>query len=166
MNSLNNGRVNLNAPNTSKLFEMYDKIPSKEHVSFRNPTSGIWENSQLSGAFFSKENIKILQNGIRAGVYEESNKTKIICEQDYDTLKIIMRSIFLENAKNIPNNIRQQIAELNQIVINYCIEQIMIELKGFMIYLKDITTMHVPIDHPKMSNEKFKNKDLQMKKWF
>jgi|UniRef100_A0A6C0ILK3 hypothetical protein len=164
MNSLNNGRVNLNAPNTSKLFEMYDKIPSKEHVSFRNPTTGIWENSPLSGAFFSKENMKILQNGIRAGVYQKSGETQIIGEQDYDTLKIIMRSIFLENAKNAPNNIKGQIQELNQIVMNYCIDQIMIELKGYMIYLKDITTMHVPIDLPKMSN--VKHKDLQMKNWF
>jgi len=164
MNSLNNGRVNLNAPNTSKLFEMYDKIPSKEHVSFRNPTTGIWENSPLSGAFFSKENMKILQNGIRAGVYQKSGETQVIGEQDYDTLKIIMRSIFLENAKNDPNDIRGQIQELNQIVTNYCIDQIMIELKGYMIYLKDITSMHVPIDHPKMSN--VKHKDLQMKNWF
>jgi len=164
MNSLNNGRVNLNAPHTSKLFEMYDKIPSKEHVSFRNPTTGIWENSPLSGAFFSKENMKILQNGIRAGVYQKSGETQVIGEQDYDTLKIIMRSIFLENAKNAPNDIRGQIQELNQIVTNYCIDQIMIELKGYMIYLKDITSMHVPIDHPKMSN--VKHKDLQMKNWF
>lgn len=164
MNSLNNGRVNLNAPNTSKLFEMYDKIPSKEHVSFRNPTTGIWENSPLSGAFFSKENMKILQNGIRAGVYQKSGETQVIGEQDYDTLKIIMRSIFLENAKNAPNDIRSQIQELNQIVMNYCIDQIMIELKGYIIYLKDITSMHVPIDHPKMSN--VKHKDLQMKNWF
>jgi len=164
MNSLNNGRVNLNAPNTSKLFEMYDKIPSKEQVSFRNPTSGIWEKSQLSFAFFSKENMKILQNGIRAGVYRKSGETQIIGEQDYDTLKIIMRSIFLENAKNSPNNISSQIKELNQIVLNYCIEQIMVELKGYMIYLKDITSMHVPIDHPKMSN--VKHKDLKVKNWF
>lgn len=164
MNSLNNGRVNLNAPNTSQLFDIYDKIPSKEQVSFRNPTTGIWENSSLSGAFFSRENMKIIQNGIRAGVYQKSEKTQIISEQDYDTLKIIMRSVFLENAKNKPNNIREQIQELNQIVLNYCIEQIMVELKGYMIYLKDITSMHVPIDHPKMSN--VKQKDLQTKNWF
>lgn len=164
MNSLNNGRVNLNAPNTSKLFELYDKIPSKEQVSFRNPTTGIWENSSLSAAFFSKENMKIIQNGIRAGVYHKSNETQIICEQDYDTLKIIMRSIFLEHAKNSPNDVKGQIQELNQIVLNYCIDQIMVELKGYVTYLKDITTMHVPIDHPKMSH--IKHKDLAMKNWF
>lgn len=164
MNSLNNGRINLNAPNTSKLFEMYDKIPCKEQVSFRNATFGIWENSPLSDAFFSKENMKILQNGIRAGVYQKSDESHIICEQDYDTLKIIMRSIFLENAKNAPNNIRGQIHELNHLVLNYCIDQIMIEIKGYTTYLKDITSMHVPIDRPKMSN--VKHKDLQMKNWF
>jgi uncharacterized membrane protein YvbJ len=118
----------------------------------------------LSNAFFSKENTQIIQNGIRAGVYKKSGETQTISEQDYDTLKIIMRNVFLENSKNQPNNIRQQIAELNQIVLNYCIDQVMGELKGYMTYLKDITTMHVPIDHPKMSN--VKHKDLQMKSWF
>ena len=70
----------------------------------------------------------------------------------------------MKTQKNAPNDIRGQIQELNQIVTNYCIDQIMIELKGYMIYLKDITSMHVPIDHPKMSN--VKHKDLQMKNWF
>jgi hypothetical protein len=164
MNSLNNGRVNLNAPHTSKLFEMYDKIPSKEHVSFRNPTTGIWENSQLSGAFFSKDNLKILQNGIRAGVFKKSDEMHTIGEQDYDILKIIMRSIFLENAKNSPNDIRGQIHELNQIVMNFCIDQIMVNVTGYLTYLNNISSMHIPIDHPKMSN--VKHKDLQMKNWF
>lgn len=164
MNSLNNGRINLNASNTSKLFELYDKIPTKEQVSFRNPTKGIWENSALSGAYFSKENMKIIQNGIRAGVYKNSNEAHLIGEQDYDTLKIIMRSIFLEHAKNNSSDVRNQIKELNEIVLNYCINQIMVELKGYLTYLNDITTMHTPIAHPKMTNNK--HKDLEMKPWF
>jgi hypothetical protein len=164
MNSLNNGRINLNAPNTSKLFEMYDKIPSKESAIFRDPIGGVMEESILSKVFFSIQNMQIIQNGIRAGVYQKSSKTQTICEQDYDTLKIIMRSIYLENAKHNSTGIKGQINVLNQIVLNYCINQIMVELKGYITYLKDITTMHVPIDHPKMSN--VKHKDLEMKKWF
>ena len=164
MNNLNNGRVNLNTADTSKLFGLYDKIPTKEQVSFRNPMRGVWENSELSLTFFSKENIKIIQNGLRAGVYDKTDQKQIICEQDYDTLKIIMRSMFLEHSKNKTDNIKRQIQELNEIVINYCIEQIMIELKGYLIYLKDITTMHVPIDLPKMTSNK--HKELVAKEWF
>jgi hypothetical protein len=164
MNSLNNGRINLNAPNTSKLFEMYDKIPSKESALFRDPIGGVMEDSTLSNAYFSIQNMQIIQNGIRSSVYQKTGNTQTICEQDYDALKIIMRSIYLENAKHNSTGIKGQINVLNQIVLNYCINQIMVELKGYVTYLKDITTMHVPIDHPKMYN--VKHKDLEMKKWF
>ena len=74
MNKVNNGRVDIKSPNTSSLFEMYDKIPANQCATFRNATEGLWDETILSNAFFSQENIKILQNGIRAGVYKRSNE--------------------------------------------------------------------------------------------
>ena len=65
----NNGRVDIKTPNTSALFELYDRIPANQCVTFRNPTEGLWTNNRLSAAFFSQENIQTLQNGIRSGVY-------------------------------------------------------------------------------------------------
>ena len=49
-----------------------------------------------SAAFFSKENIQIIQNAIKAGVYKLSNGNFVVGNQNEDTLKIIMRSIYLE----------------------------------------------------------------------
>jgi hypothetical protein len=57
MNKVNNGRVDIKSPNTSELFQMYDKIPANQCVSFRNATEGLWDDTYLSQAFFSKENI-------------------------------------------------------------------------------------------------------------
>lgn len=94
-----NGRVDLKSPNTSVLFNMYDKIPANQPTTFRNPTLGLWNETQLSNCF-SKENIQIIQNGIRVGVYTKSNNQYIIGLQDNDSLKIIMRSIFLQYAAN------------------------------------------------------------------
>ena len=68
-----NGRVNIKTPNTSNLFAMYDKIPANQCTTYRNPTEGLWDNTALSNAFFSAENMVIIQNGIRAGVYQKSN---------------------------------------------------------------------------------------------
>ena len=59
----NNGRVDIKTPNTSSLFELYDKIPANQCATFRNPTEGLWDDTALSIAFFSKQNIQILQNG-------------------------------------------------------------------------------------------------------
>ena len=118
MNKVNNGRVDIKSPNTTALFQMYDKIPANQCVTFRNATEGLWSSTPLSDAFFSQQNILMIQNGIRAGVYNRSNGQYVIGPQDCDSLKIIMRSVFLQHSANQPNNFQYQITELNKIVLN------------------------------------------------
>ena len=164
MNKSNNGRVDIKSPNTSTLFEMYDKIPANQCVTFRNPTEGLWTDTSLSQAFFSQQNIQILQNGIRSGVYNKSNGQYTIGAQDCDSLKIVMRSVYLQNAANQPNNITGQIVELNKIVLNYCIQQVYSEAQGYMKYIDDASTLVVPIAHPVMANNS--DRELEFKTWF
>jgi len=164
MNKVNNGRVDIKSPNTSTLFEMYDKIPANQCVTFRNPTEGLWTDTYLSQTFFSQENIQIIQNGIRAGVYHKSNGQYTIGSQDCDSLKIVMRSVYLQHAANQPNNITQQVSELNKIVLNYCIQQVYSEAQGYMKYLDDASTLVVPIAHPIMANNT--DRELEFKGWF
>ena len=164
MKNSNNGRVDIRSPNTSNLFAMYDKIPANQCTTYRNPVEGIWDSNALANAFFSKENIQIIQNGIRSGVYEKSNGQYLIGPQDCDSLKIIMRSVFLQNSANQPDNIGQQIYELNQMVLNYCIPQVYGEAKGYMKYISDVSTLAVPIAHPIMAEDR--DKELVLKPWF
>jgi hypothetical protein len=164
MNKVNNGRVDIKSPNTSTLFEMYDKIPANQCVTFRNPTEGLWTDTHLSQTFFSQQNIQIIQNGIRAGVYHKSNGQYTIGPQDCDSLKIVMRSVYLQHAANQPNNITQQVVELNKIVLNYCIQQVYSEAQGYMKYLDDASTLVVPIAHPIMANNT--DRELEFKGWF
>jgi hypothetical protein len=164
MNKVNNGRVNIKSPNTSTLFEMYDKIPANQCVTFRNATEGLWNETPLSQAFFSKQNVLILQNGIRAGVYQRSNGQYVIGLQDCDSLKIIMRSVFLQHSANQPSNIPHQIAELNKIVLNYCIQQVYSEAQGYMKYVDDVSTLVVPIAHPIQTSNT--DRQLELKSWF
>jgi hypothetical protein len=164
MSKINNGRVDIKSPNTSELFQMYDKIPANQCVSFRNATEGLWNDTHLSQAFFSQENIQILQNGIRSGIYHRSNGQYIIGPQDCDALKIIMRSVFLQHAANQDNNISQQITELNKIVLNYCIQQVYSEAQGYMKYIDDVSTLVVPIAHPVMADNS--DRELEFKRWF
>ena len=164
MNKVNNGRVDIKSPNTSTLFQMYDKIPANQCVTFRNPTEGLWTSDSLSNAFFSQQNIQIIQNGIRAGVYHRSNGQYVIGPQDCDSLKIVMRSVFLQYSANQPNNISQQISQLNKIVLEYCIQQVYSEAQGYMKYINDASTLVVPISHPVMANEN--DRQLELKPWF
>jgi len=164
-----NGRVDIlnktQAPDISQLFAMYDKIPANQCATFREPTLGQWNETALSSAFFSKENIQIIQNGIRAGVYNKSNGQYVIGPQDCDSLKIIMRSVFLQHAANQPTNITGQIEELNQIVLDYCIFHVYSEAKGYMKYLYDASTLVVPMATPVMEGQRDKN-NYRMPKWF
>lgn len=164
MNKISNGRVDIKTPDTSLLFNMYDKIPVNKCVTFRNATEGQWESSVLSDAFFSAKNIQIIQNGLRAGVYEKSNGQFIISNQNCDELKIIMRAIFLQSAVNQPNNITQQIEQLNEMVLDYCIPRVYSEAIGYQKYIIDASTMYSPMDHPILS--KNNDKQLELKPWF
>jgi hypothetical protein len=159
-----NGRVDIKSPSTSQLFTMYDKIPARQCTTFRNPTEGLWDDTMLSTVFFSFENIQLIQNGIRAGVYKRSNGQYTIGQQDCDALKIVMRSIFLQYAANKGQHISEQVEALNQMVLNYCIQQVYGEAQGYLKYLDDASTLVVPIAPPVMANNS--DRELEFKRWF
>uniref|UniRef100_A0A6C0LDD6 Minor capsid protein P8 central region domain-containing protein n=1 Tax=viral metagenome TaxID=1070528 RepID=A0A6C0LDD6_9ZZZZ len=161
---VSNGRVDIFTPKTTDLFQMYDKIPVNQCATLRNPTEGLWDNTQLSNTFFSKENIEIIQNGIRAGVYNHSNGKYVIANQECETLKIIMRSIFLQYAANQPTNIKGQVEQLNKMVLDYCIPQVYGEAQGYYKYIVDASTMYTPMAPPIMSSNN--DKQLILKPWF
>ena len=164
MNRISNGRVDIKSPDTSNLFALYDKIPANQCVTFRNPTEGLWDETTLSTAFFSQQNIRIIQNGIRAGVYHRSNGQYLIGPQDCDPLKIVMRSVYLQYSANQPTHVTQQIEELNKIVLNYCIQQVYGEAQGYLKYIDDASTLVVPIAHPVMASNT--DRTLELKTWF
>ena len=164
-----NGRIDIinktQSPDISNLFAMYDKIPANQCATFREPTLGQWDETPLSRAFFSKENIQIIQNGIRAGVYKKSNGQYTIGTQDCDSLKIIMRSVFLQHSANQTNNIALQIEQLNQIVLDYAIPYIYSEAQGYIKYLYDVSTLAVPMANPALESQKDKG-NYRMTNWF
>lgn len=160
-----NGRVNIiQPPNTNQLFQMYDRIPAKQCTTYRNATAGVFEPTPLIDQFFSKENIETIQSGIIRGVYERSNGRYQIGAQDCNSLKIIMRSVYLQNSVNISTQIPEQIAALNKMVLDYSINQVYGEVQGYMKYLYDASTLYTPMEHPVLSYTN--DKQLEWKGWF
>ena len=159
-----NGRVNIlnNTPNS--VFNLYDKIPVEQNItSYRNALTGNLEDNMLSKVFFSKGNIIILQNKIIQGVFNSSKGRFKIGYQDEDTLKIIMRSTYLQNAANNPQNITEQVEALNQIVTDYCVPQICSEAQAYINYKNDVSNLAVPIQRPVST---YNNNSLEFKKFF
>jgi hypothetical protein len=161
-----NGRVDLLTThlNSTDQFKIYDKIPVHHPLSYQNPTIGLWINTPLSSAFFSATNIHDLQIQIQHGVYIKSNKQLVIALQDEDQLKIIMRSIYLQYSKHDNQSIEEQVLQLNQLVLSYCIPQVYGEALSYKKYLYDASTMYKPMDRPVLT--KTNHKQLQMQPWF
>ena len=88
---MNNGRVVF----TDNQFNLSDQFRNKEGITpYSNSMKGLWYNTELSNTYFSAENIKYVQDNIRYDIFKQTNN--IIGNQDLDTLKNIMRSIFLK----------------------------------------------------------------------
>lgn len=110
---------------------------------------GNWEVTPLSQAFFSQENVRRIQMLIRKGVYDRSGDKKyIIDDQSADELKIIMRAIYYQYARNLPSSIVSQVADLNEKVISWSVPHILSAVDHYHYYLKDISQMPVPLAQP------------------
>tara|TARA_B100000424_G_scaffold123286_1_gene93462 strand:- start:4590 stop:5090 length:501 start_codon:yes stop_codon:yes gene_type:complete len=161
----NNGRVDLlnNIPDGTPTF-MQDKIPVQSNSNFKNIVKANYTETPVSRAFFSKENVEIIQNGIRAGVYQLSNSQYLIDNQSIESLNVIMSSIYLQYSINSNKNISQQITALNNLVFKECTIKVLNEVKGYMKYKQDISTLSEPIQYPTMSSTK--NTELEFKPRF
>ena len=154
-----NGRVNLNALPSGGGSTVPDSAgfsyPKQTEVSFSGDMlRGNWDHTPLSDAFFTRKNVDIIQKEIRKEVYRMSGpKQYVIDDQDVDELKMIMRAMYLQHSKNLEVNIPQQIQELNNFVLNYCITSVFNEAVAYLKYKEDASTMHRPMQHPIYSNK-------------
>jgi hypothetical protein len=157
-----NGRIDFNTLENGTPFFLQDKITIDNRTTFEN-LKYTQQNTNLSNLFFSMTNVQIIQNGLRAGVYNYSNKKYIIDEQNADALNIIMRAVYLQNSKNQDYNLTEQIKELNKLVIDYCVPKLHGEVEGYINYKKDASSLAVPLDNPIVE---YTDKTLELKKFF
>uniref|UniRef100_A0A6C0DJW6 Minor capsid protein P8 central region domain-containing protein n=1 Tax=viral metagenome TaxID=1070528 RepID=A0A6C0DJW6_9ZZZZ len=144
-----NGRINLSAPSGAG---GHAEVPGFSHrtkteaVFATDALRGNWEVNALSKAFFSKENATAIQNGIRKAVYDKSGSKKyVIDDQSMDELTIIMRTMYLQYAQNLPYDIAGQVKDLNEKVMNWSVPHILSAVDHYHYYLNDISHMPVPL---------------------
>jgi hypothetical protein len=139
------GRVNIEGG--TPLF-LQEQVPLDDKTNYFNATKYIFQPSELSNAYFSKENINKVHNDIKKKVYELSQHKYVIDDQDTDVLKVIMRSIFLQYSKFQFENIKKQIDHLNSMVIEYSSNNIFGEIHGYLKYKEDASNMYTLMDRP------------------
>ena len=153
-----NGRVNLNSVPNAGGASVSNGVPDSAGFSFPKQTEvnfasdmlrGNWDHTALSDAFFTRKNVDIIQLEIQKEVYRISGPKKwAIGPQDVDEIKMIMRAMYLQYAKNNPFNIEGQMEELNQLVVKWSVPRIMSEIEQYNYYLNDISHLPVPLQQP------------------
>jgi hypothetical protein len=146
-NQFQNGRVTITNDNIKDMSMIDGKNETMQNFQVE-ALYGIQETSTLNQLFFSKKNMEIIQNMIRYNVYEKSEKKFVIDRQSDIELEIIMRSIYLQHSPNLSNKIKEQIQYLNNLVNDWCVEQIIPEVQQYIGYIKEIEFMPMPIDLP------------------
>lgn len=139
----------------------YSLSPLTEPLEQSRDLRGL-ESTALMSLFFSKENIDALQEGIRWRVHVESNGQYTISRQSETELRIIMRSIYLQESKNDPHSIMSQVKDLNARVLAFCVPRIISEVSIYLKYQSDVSKLPVPFSRGELATSKG-SKVLEMK---
>lgn len=128
-NQYMNGRVMVSGrvPAPFELFQGENKEQTKayQHTTLENAL----ETTPVSDMFFSQANKNYIHQRIINDVYEKSNNQYSISRQSDIHLLIIMRSIYLQYSRNLFCNIKEQVNNLNEMVIKDCVSRIISEVK-------------------------------------
>jgi hypothetical protein len=159
-----NGRVNLEEPeNPDARFQMFERIAVKNKATeYRDPLTGVWEDTMLSRVFFSEGNIQIIQNGLRAGVHKRSGERNIILPpQSIDVLKTFMRDTFIQYSTFEPDNITKQVERINSLLLEQMVPMLYSEAIGYLKYLEDSSRLVVPMELPQHHDRVYKQLELK-----
>lgn len=104
--------------------------------------------SALSTQFFSVQNTERLHQMIIEQVRAKSGGKYNIDRQSDEDLFLIMRSYYLQYARNDPDNVGAELDSLNYRVVSYASDRILVEVEAYKYYRKDQENFPDPIAAP------------------
>lgn len=161
-NNNQSSRINLDGYN-SKPFNLFENL-NVSNNKFKKLT-GNNQSSTLSDLYFSQANIDYVQAEIISRVYDKTHRQHKIGKQSEDELLIVMRSIYLQHGKNMETHLDEQVNKLNELVLDYCVDNVYTNLIQYLGYIDDITKDQPVLDRPQSFNVKG-DRSLQPKHFF
>lgn len=107
---------------------------------------GIQERSPLSVLFFHPKNMETIQAELQYRVFQKTGER--VGRQSDKELRIVMRSVFLQDSANQTHNLTQQVQKLNETVLDYCVKNVASNALQHKQYIADSTTLPIPMSHP------------------
>jgi hypothetical protein len=95
--------------------------------------------SNLENIFFSDENISIINKTLILAVFKKTEGQFKIAPQSKQSLIIVMRYLFYEYALHLPYNIKEQINNLNNLVVNDVLSNIITNITQYVNYINEIS---------------------------
>lgn len=120
------------------------------------------ECSSLARAFFSVANVEGLHQAMRYEVYRASKGKHVIDRQSNTELLLVMRATYLMNGTNTDRGIREEVANLNAMVLEYAVPKILQEIEMYLDYKQKAGTMPVPMPRSQIATMKG-TRSLEMK---
>jgi hypothetical protein len=117
-------------------------------TNYKTILGTIQERSPLNDAFFSKNNMNHVKKLLAEQVYKQSGYSISAHSQSDNELLIIMRAIFLQYARNLPEDVRGQIAELNLKLLTEIVPKVVSKVKMELTYQRDHGSQPLPNLHP------------------
>ncbi len=130
------------------LLDMYEKPFSLFDDSVRGAGAGAnmqrsthVQQTEVSARFFSQDNIDRLQGLLRQAVREATGYA--IDRQSQEQLLIVMRYVYMQNSLHVGGE--REVRRLNALVLRETVPQVAAGLAQYLDYLRDASTMPVPI---------------------
>lgn len=151
---MNNGRVDTIDNANFQLYALFQNGNGRLTEFSNEAIQGIHTKTPLNDLFFSQRNIDALQLGIRNMVANKTNNEFMIGNQSEVELQVVMRAIYLSDAKHLPYDIVGQVRDLNAKVLDYCVPRILEEIRMFNHYKNDVSKLPMPLDRGQFSSAK------------
>lgn len=149
-----NGRIDLLSASPLLDIPAYQRTMVNNRSFVSEATVGQIQTNPLSDLFFCENNINLLQDAIRYRIWVETDKKYVIGRQSDTELKVVMRSIYYQNAMHQTTDLVGQVRNLNTKVLEWVIPEVLSNVKQYEVYRKDASTLPMPMERGALATSK------------
>lgn len=123
--------------------KLRDKLLAKNLVHEKS-----CDSNTLSQIFYSDQNIELINKQLILTIFKKTNGKIRIPNQSYNDLKVVMRWVYINYARNLPFKIKEQIINLNNYVVCELVPNLISASNQYLDYLRDIDKPLEPLPPP------------------
>lgn len=129
-------------------FPTYYEHEGQDNTTYRDILKTIQERTPVSDLFFSKRNVDHVKYLLAKLIRQRYGYVISPEAQSSNEILIVMRSMYLQYAVHAPDNIKQQVADLNLNVITDLFPRMVSNIQMQLTYQRDQGSQPLPMARP------------------